>query len=60
MQFGFIAVGEQPGRLQHNINVQFFPRQIRRIAVFQHFNFVAADDNIFIVVADLALEFAVH
>src|SRR5438093_1190270 len=40
--------------------LKFFPRQIRRIALLQHLNFVTADDNVFVIVTDLAFEFAVH
>ena len=60
MQFGFVAAGEEPGRLEHNINVQFFPRQVRRIAVLQDSNFVPAYDDVFVVITDFAVEFAVH
>ena len=60
MQIGFVAAGEQPGGFEHDINAQFFPRQIRRVALLQHLNFMATDDNIFVVVTDLAVELAVH
>ena len=60
MQIGFVAAGEQPGGFEHDINAQFFPRQIRRVALLQHFNFVPPDDNIFVIVADFAVELAVH
>jgi len=59
MQFGFVAAGEEPGRLEHNINVQSFPRQVRRIAVLQDSNFVPAYDDVFVVIPDFAVEFAV-
>src|ERR1700730_18604447 len=60
MQFGFVAAGEEPGRLEHNIYVQFFPRQVRRIAVLQDSNFVPAYDDVFVVITNLTVEFAVH
>ncbi len=60
MQLGFIAIGEQARRFKHHINFQFFPRQIPWIAILQDLNFVTAHDDVFIVVTDLAVEFAVH
>ena len=60
MQFGFVATGEEPGRLEHNINLQFFPRQVRRIAVLQDSNFVPPYDDVFVVITDFAVEFAMH
>src|SRR5438034_11244104 len=60
MQLGFVAAGEEPGRLEHNINVQFFPREICRIALLQNLNFVTAYDDVFVVITDFAVEFAVH
>src|SRR5205814_10284864 len=60
MQFGFVAAGEEAGRLEYNINVQFFPRQVRRVTVLQDSNFVPAHDDVLVIVTDLAVEFAVH
>ena len=60
MQLGFVAAGEKPGRFKHNIDVQFFPRQVRRIAFLEDFNFVTAHDDVLVVVTDFAVEFAVH
>src|SRR5213078_4304857 len=39
---------------------KFFPRQGRRVALLQNFNFVPADDNAFVIITDLAVEFTVH
>src|SRR5205823_14082865 len=60
MQLGYVAAGEQPGRFEHDINVEIFPREIRRIALLQNLNFVAAYDDILVIVSDFAVEFAVH
>jgi acyl-CoA thioesterase I len=60
MQFGFVAAGEEPSRFEHDIDVQFFPRQVGRIAVLQDLNFVTAHDDVLVIVTDLAVEFAVH
>ena len=60
MQFGFVAAGEETGRFQHNINVQFFPRKVCRIAILHDPDLVTAHDDILVVVTDLAVEFAVH
>ena len=59
MQLRFVAAGEKTGRFQDDIHAQIFPGQIGRIAFFQDFNLVAAHDDVFGVVADLAVEFAV-
>ena len=60
MQLGFLAAGEQSGRFQHYIDVQFFPRQVRRVALLQNFDFVTTHDDVFVIVTDLAVEFAMH
>jgi len=60
VQLGFLPVGEQSGRFKHHIDVQFFPREIRRVALLQHFDFVTAHDDVFVIVTDLAVEFAMH
>ena len=60
MQLGLIPTGEQAGRFEHYIDIQFFPREIRWITILQNLNFVTAHDDIFVVVPNLSVEFAVH
>ena len=60
VQLGFVAAGEKSGRFQHHIHPQFFPRQIARVALLEDFDLVTAHDDVFIVVADLAVELAMN
>jgi hypothetical protein len=60
MQLGFVAAGEEAGRFQNDIHAKILPRQIAGIAFFQDFNLMAAHDDVFGVVADFAVEFAVN
>jgi hypothetical protein len=57
MQLGFIAARKQPGRFKNNIDVQFFTAG----SLDRAFNtlILAADDNVFVIITDLAFEFAV-
>src|SRR5579864_4745718 len=59
MQFGLVACGEKSGGFQHNIDAEFLPRKISRVAFFEDLNFVAAHDDVLLIVADLAVEFTV-
>jgi len=40
---GAVAVREEPGGLEHDVNAQVLPRQLRRIAQRQHLELVAVD-----------------
>jgi hypothetical protein len=60
MQVGLVTAGEQPSRFEHDINVEFFPREVGRIALLQDFDFVTSHDDMLVVVTDFAVEFAVH
>jgi len=59
MQLGLVTAGEKPSRFKHDIDVQFFPREVRWIAFPWDFNFVTAP-----ICSrrrtDLAVELAVH
>ena len=59
MQLSLVAAREKAGRLEHNVDLQFLPRQVRRVALFQDCNLVPAHDDVFLVIADLAVEFPV-
>src|SRR5262249_24140952 len=39
------AVGEQPGRLQHDVDVEVAPRQAVRVALREHADLVPADGD---------------
>ena len=58
VQFRFVAAGKEAGGFQHHIRAEIFPRQIAWVAFLENPNFVAADDDVLRVVADLAVEFA--
>src|SRR4029077_718219 len=60
MQLGLVTVGKETCRFEHDIDVQFFPRQIGRIALLQDLNFVTAHDDVLVIVTNLTVEFAVH
>ena len=42
---GAVAVGEEPGRLEHDVDAEVLPRQLRRIAHRQHLELVAVDGD---------------
>ena len=57
VQFCLFAAGEKSGRFEHDLDSQIFPRQFRRVALLQDLDLVPADDDVLIVVADLAVKF---
>ena len=60
MQFSFVAAGKQSRRFEDDINIQLFPWEVCRVAFLQNPNFVAAHDDVLVIVTNLAVEFAVH
>ena len=48
---GVRALGEEAGRLDHDVDAEVAPRQVRRVALGQHLDLVAVDDQR--VLADL-------
>src|ERR1700748_336280 len=59
MQLGLVAASDKAGRFQDDIHAEIFPRQISRIAFLQDLNFMAANDDIFRIETDFAVELAV-
>ena len=60
VQLGFVAAGEEAGRLQDHVHAEIFPGQLGRIALLQNPNLLAAHDDVLVVVTDLAVEFPVN
>ena len=46
MQLCFVARREKSGRLEDDLDLQFFPGQISRVAFFENPNLVAAHDDV--------------
>ena len=55
-----VAVAEDAGALEHDVDAEVLPRQLGRIALRQHLDLVAVDGDALVVGADLAGERAVH
>src|SRR6202022_3967229 len=60
VQLGLVASGEKPSRFQDNIDGQLTPREVSGVALLENLNLVGADDDVLLVVADFAVEFAVN
>jgi hypothetical protein len=57
---GLFLAGEQARALEHDVDAELAPRQLRRIALGQHADAVAVDDHVVAVDFDLARELAVR
>ena len=55
-----VSVGEEPGGLEHDVNAQVFPRQLRRVAHRQHFELVAIDRDRVPFGLDFCVQVAEH
>ena len=53
---GVVALGEEAGGLDHHVGAHVAPRQCRRIALREHLQLVAVDDQAVVGEVDLALE----
>lgn len=60
MQLGLVAAGEEAGRFEHDFDAKILPRKITRIAFLQEPDLVATHDDVFGIVTNLAIEFAVN
>ena len=56
VQRRLLAVGEAAGRLEHQIDAQVLPRELRRILLGKHLHRVAVHGQTAVVGADLAGE----
>src|SRR5262249_51973913 len=56
MQLRLFPTREKTGRLEDNFDTEILPRQLCRITLLQHAYLVAADDDVLLVVTDLAIE----
>ena len=54
MHSGFIAVTEDTGRFDNNLNTQFFPGELRRVALRENLNLFAVHDQVCTIGADVA------
>ena len=57
---GVVAIGEQPGRLEDDVDAEVLPRQLRRIAQRQHLELVAVDRNAVAFGFDARFQVAEH
>src|SRR5262249_23833424 len=60
MQLGLVSTREQARGFEHYIDVQFFPREVRWIAILQNPDFVAPNDDIFVIVTNHSVEFTMY
>ncbi len=60
MQRRLVARGEQAGRFDHDVDLEFLPRQLGRIALREHAEGVAVEHDLIALGLDLMLERAVH
>ena len=57
---GVVAVGEEAGRLEHDVDAEILPRQLRRIAQRQHLELVAVDRDAVALRLDSRVQVAEH
>ena len=57
---GGVAVGEEAGRLEHDVDAEVLPRQLRRIAQRQHLELVAVDRDAVVLGLDVRVQVAEH
>ena len=57
---GFFLGGEEARTFHHHVDAQFTPRQLGRIALSQHTNFVTIDDDVVALHRDSAGKFAMR
>jgi hypothetical protein len=57
---GAVAIGEQAGRLEDDVDAEILPRQLRRIAHRQHLELVAVDDDRIALGLDFRVQVAEH
>jgi len=57
---GLVALGEQAGRFDHDIDTEVLPRQLRRVAFRTNLDVVAIDDQVAACHADRARKLAVR
>ena len=55
-----VAVGEQAGRLEHDVDAEVLPRKLRRVAERHHLEDIAVDGNAVALHFDLRLQVAEH
>ena len=55
-----IAIGEEPRRLEHDVDAQVLPRKLRRIAERQHLEHIAVDRDAVALDFDLGFQVAEH
>ena len=56
MDLGLVAGGEEAGGLEDDFGAELAPGQIGRIALLEDADFLAVDDDVLVVVSDIALE----
>ena len=57
---GAVAAGEDAGRLEHDVDAEVLPRQLRRILDRQHLELVAVDGDSFAAGLDVGVQVAEH
>ena len=55
---GAVAVGEEAGRLEHDVDAEVLPRQLRRVLQREHLELVAVDRDAVALGRDVGLEVA--
>src|SRR5262245_26393651 len=55
-----VAVGEEPGRLEHHVDAEILPRQLRRILHRQHLELVAVDRDAVLFGFDACVQVSKH
>ena len=55
---GAVAIGEEPGRLEHDVDAEVLPWQLRRVLHRQHLELVLVDRDLVAARADVRLQVA--
>ena len=56
VSLGLLAVGEEAGGLNDNLNAELAPGQVGGVTLREHLDVLAVDDDALVIVGDLALE----